>query len=283
MASSQTCKGKPHTKRQIRSSADEDIKPVVKRGSIATYICALCSQGFTRKTTVKEPHFASCVKTNGNPNGVAWDDHPSCYSKRRDGTRGPSGTVPAGLCSLSDINRVRRRMVLTHNSGLISRFAQKSNDVSASANDWAGYTSLKNEHTEGAQMAEKVESLDSEDTKRSSSQTFGRSSPLDVASSPPYGFKDEISQGQLLQVDSSPPAPRPAHAMTTADCSATRSILSHLVMNQIVNIVIAASRVKAGLSEKEASRMFEVWRNLVSSLHCSPNDPVLKLTSPKAS
>lgn len=143
--------------------------------------------------------------------------------------------------------------------------------------------SLEEEHTETVQVTTKVETLDFEDTKRSSSQTFGRSSPLDVASSPPYGFKDQASQGQLLQVDSSPPARGPAHATTTANCSATRSILSGMFMNQIVNIVIAASRVKAGLSEKEASRMFEVWRNLVSTLHCSPNDSVPKLTSPKAS
>ena len=107
MAPTQTSRAKLESQRQTRSSANADIKPIFKRGSIAPYICALCNQSFTRKTTVKEPHFASCVKVNGNPNGVAWDDHPSCYSKRPDGTMGPSGTVPAGLSSALEANEVR--------------------------------------------------------------------------------------------------------------------------------------------------------------------------------
>jgi len=143
--------------------------------------------------------------------------------------------------------------------------------------------SLKEEHTEAVHMTDKVKILDFEDIEGSSSQTFGRSSPLDVTSSPPYRFKDQISQGQLLQLDSSPPARRPTHAMTSATCSASSTILSGMVMNQIVNIVIAASRVKAGQSDKEASRMFEVWRNLVSTLHRSPNGSLLVLTSHEAS
>jgi len=286
MASSQTCKGKPQRKRQTCPSVDEDTKPVVKRGSIASYICALCNQSFTRKTTVKEPHFASCVKTNGNPNGVAWDDHPSCYSKFPDGTRGPSGTVPAGLNSRSEGKRVRRQTiqtVFTPISGLILSFAQKSTNISAPDNDRGENTSLKEEHTEAVQITEKVESSNFEDTEGSSSQTLGRSSPLDVASSPPCHLKDEISQSQLLQLDSSPPAHRPAHAVTAADCSATRWMLSGMVMNQIVNIVIAASRVKAGLSDKEASRIFRTWRNLVSWLHRSLNSSLLMLTDLAAS
>ena len=61
------------------------------------YICALCKKGFTRKSTVKDPHFPSCVRKNGNPDNIAWDDHPSCYMRLADGSRGPSNTRPAGL------------------------------------------------------------------------------------------------------------------------------------------------------------------------------------------
>ena len=53
-----------------------------KRDPGGPYICALCNRGFTRRATVKEPHFASCVARHGNPNQVAWDDHESCWPKK---------------------------------------------------------------------------------------------------------------------------------------------------------------------------------------------------------
>lgn len=108
MPSTQSSRARSQSQRWTRSSNHADNKAILKKGLITPYICALCNQGFTRKTTVKEPHFASCVKTNGNPNGVAWDDHPSCFSKRSDGSVGPSGTVPAGLSSALEVNEVRR-------------------------------------------------------------------------------------------------------------------------------------------------------------------------------
>ena len=37
------------------------------------YPCSICGRRFNRKANVKV-HMAPCVKRNGNPNGVRWDD-----------------------------------------------------------------------------------------------------------------------------------------------------------------------------------------------------------------
>ena len=50
-------------------------------------------------------------------------------------------------------------------------------------------------------------------------------------------------------------------------------MLSGMVMNQLVNIVISASRTKAGSSDKEAARMFQMWQNLVSMIYYSTTHP----------
>ena len=57
------------------------------------YICQLCGNGFTRRESVREPHFAACVKAHGNPYNTAWDAHPSCWLKR---SKGPSGKQVPG-------------------------------------------------------------------------------------------------------------------------------------------------------------------------------------------
>ena len=68
-------------------------------GLIKPFICAICKKGFTRRATVKDPHFASCVRRNGNPDNVAWDNHPSCHTKLADGSKGLSGELPAGVAA----------------------------------------------------------------------------------------------------------------------------------------------------------------------------------------
>ncbi|KAL9026943.1 MAG: hypothetical protein Q9196_004461 [Gyalolechia fulgens] len=62
--------------------------------SARTFVCGLCNKGFSRRHTVKEPHFLSCVRRKGNPGNLPWDSHPSCWVVHTDGTRGPSGTSP---------------------------------------------------------------------------------------------------------------------------------------------------------------------------------------------
>ena len=68
-----------------------------KGKSVALYFCALCKKGFSRRGTVKDPHFARCVAKNGNPNNLVWDEHPSCWMRLPDGTRGKSGFIPPGV------------------------------------------------------------------------------------------------------------------------------------------------------------------------------------------
>lgn len=58
--------------------------------SARPFLCGLCNKGFSRRHTVKEPHFFSCVRRKGNPSNLPWDSHPSCWVVRTDGTRGPS-------------------------------------------------------------------------------------------------------------------------------------------------------------------------------------------------
>ena len=57
------------------------------------YKCVLCGNGFTRRSTVFDPHFGSCVRKNGNPNNLVWDEDPSCWKKND----GPSGVIAPGL------------------------------------------------------------------------------------------------------------------------------------------------------------------------------------------
>lgn len=68
-----------------------------KTRSVGLYTCALCKKGFTRRATVKDPHFPRCVSKNGNPKNLVWDDHPSCWVKLPDGTKGKSGFIPPGV------------------------------------------------------------------------------------------------------------------------------------------------------------------------------------------
>lgn len=72
-------------------------KKAKKHESRGPYICALCNKGFTRRATVKEPHFASCVAKHGNPNHVVWDAHESCWAKRPGRKVGPSGVATPDL------------------------------------------------------------------------------------------------------------------------------------------------------------------------------------------
>jgi hypothetical protein len=86
-----------------------DTKMGKKTKSVGSYTCALCKRGFTRRATVKDPHFPRCVAKNGNPKDLVWDEHPSCWVKLPDGTKGKSGFNPPGV-SLSrvDSDEVKR-------------------------------------------------------------------------------------------------------------------------------------------------------------------------------
>ena len=72
-------------------------KKAIKRESGGPYICPLCNRGFTRRATVKEPHFASCAAKLGNPNHVAWDAHQSCWAKKRGREVDPSEIAAPSL------------------------------------------------------------------------------------------------------------------------------------------------------------------------------------------
>ena len=68
-----------------------------KSGTGGPFICPLCNKGFSRRATVKEPHFGTCVARLGNPHRLPWDAHQSCWAKRPGRRPGPSGTAAPGV------------------------------------------------------------------------------------------------------------------------------------------------------------------------------------------
>ena len=70
------------------------------------YKCILCGKGFSRRSTVFDPHFAGCVRKNGNPKQYAWDEDPSCW-KRNDG---PSGVTAPGLDEFNQPVSIQHRV-----------------------------------------------------------------------------------------------------------------------------------------------------------------------------
>ncbi|KAL8826227.1 MAG: hypothetical protein Q9191_003938 [Dirinaria sp. TL-2023a] len=216
------------TKLQRCSPTSEDSKTILKRGSIARYICALCHQGFTRRTTVKEPHFASCVRKHGNPNGVAWDDHPSCYMERPDGTVGPSGTTPAGLSSATN--------------------TKKDPDIDLT---------LEVENDGGLQTGKTEDFDQSPDKGHAVGISANSNTKSSTRSSGPQPCTPEPQRG------SSHPEGQPLLRSEIQDPPQTKRLLSGMTMNQLANVAIAASKLKAGSSGTEALKVFQLWRNLL--------------------
>ena len=64
------------------------------RGSSAQvltrYHCCLCEGTFSRRDSVKS-HFPICAQKNGNPAGKSWDDHRSCWPKKKSVTCDATG------------------------------------------------------------------------------------------------------------------------------------------------------------------------------------------------
>ena len=77
---------------QFNSTHQQFIMPR-KALSVGPFKCCICKKGFTRRCTIQDPHFSSCVRRNGNPRDLPWDAHPSCWTK---GSGGPSGTMAPG-------------------------------------------------------------------------------------------------------------------------------------------------------------------------------------------
>lgn len=61
----------------------ERLKKKAKRRTAGgSFICPLCGKGFTRRSTVKDPHFPACVARHGNPYKIRWDADESCRDRR---------------------------------------------------------------------------------------------------------------------------------------------------------------------------------------------------------
>lgn len=61
----------------------ERLKKKAKRRTAGgSFICPLCGKGFTRRSTVKDPHFPACAARHGNPYNIRWDADESCRDRR---------------------------------------------------------------------------------------------------------------------------------------------------------------------------------------------------------
>ena len=56
------------------------------------YKCPICNHSFSRRSTVRDPHFAICVRAHGNPKNLPWDADPSCWHRSDK----PSGSYAHG-------------------------------------------------------------------------------------------------------------------------------------------------------------------------------------------
>lgn len=64
------------------------------------HICCICGIPYSRRETLRAQHFAACVRSNGNPKGLAWDSDPTCW---RQGSDGPSGRRSDGPWGINDL------------------------------------------------------------------------------------------------------------------------------------------------------------------------------------
>ena len=129
----------------------------------------------------------------------------------------------------------------------------------------------KEEHLKAVRTAN---TLGSEDTDASSLACPERSSPLNASSISPSSVQDQSTPCHTPQK----PVLGTNHNGESHAPPRINPMLSGMVMNQLVNIVISASRTKAGSSDKEAARMFQMWHNLVSVIYHSATHPRALLT-----
>ena len=71
-------------KKASRQKKKSNLRSKVSKSSNC-FVCPICRRGFTRRETVKDPHFPSCVRRYGNPKGLRWDEDPSCWITRAEG------------------------------------------------------------------------------------------------------------------------------------------------------------------------------------------------------
>ena len=91
------------------------------------YHCPICGERFRRRDRVKS-HFEVCIRTNGNPEGKAWDSHESCCPKNRSilaAGHGSNLDYRPFHCPLCDSRFLRRDHVQRH----FVRCARKNSDL----------------------------------------------------------------------------------------------------------------------------------------------------------
>lgn len=85
----------PNTRRKKEESSPARELVQKKRNSRGgEFKCGLCGNEFSRASSIKNRHWAICVRRNGNPGSLVWDQDQSCWPK---GKSGPSGTLAQGL------------------------------------------------------------------------------------------------------------------------------------------------------------------------------------------
>ena len=112
--------------------------------------------------------------------------------------------------------------------------------------------------------SKRLETLDPEETDGSFMERLSQASSPKLSSSPLIDVRNRRTSSDTEQLDSSPPIRRSSDDVGWNLKPVMKPMLSGMVMNQLVNIAISASRAKAALNDMEASRMFRIWHTLVS-------------------
>ncbi|KAL8659732.1 MAG: hypothetical protein Q9226_000288 [Calogaya cf. arnoldii] len=203
-------------------------KPTAASGapSVGQYVCNLCRKGFSRRSTVKDPHFNTCVRKLGNPDNLPWDSHPTCWVKRTDGSSGPSGTFPPGKPYNIEADRT---VDLPEDPSISSAIA----------------TCYK-EHKPSTALSTLLENR---------SLAIGRQMEPDMESCTP-GLTPQLPY-RTLQTNTDaiePPSPNQLPSFRSLQLPEVKPRISSLKMNQMASAVMGMSREQAGKSDEDTLR-----------------------------
>ncbi|KAI4246528.1 MAG: hypothetical protein L6R40_001891 [Gallowayella cf. fulva] len=239
-----------------------------KAASVGQFICSICHRGFSRRCTVKDPHFGNCVRKSGNPDNLLWDSHPTCWIRRGDGTRGPSGTFPPSqkskeqkdeatgprdpATSTADNTSNRRHKPSTALATLLgnknladpSRYALVRQIEQHKETGVPSY--LPHDHASIAQVR-LLSSMKSHRLLLTTTQDSQTSHPF------------------LLPNPNNAMEPSTPHQLPSLQSLQLPSVplrISSLKVNQVASAVIGMSREQAGESDGKALYMWNVWMSL---------------------
>ncbi|KAL8674329.1 MAG: hypothetical protein Q9168_001258 [Polycauliona sp. 1 TL-2023] len=212
--------------------------------SVGQHVCGLCHKGFSRRSTVKDPHFSMCVRKTGNPDDLPWDSHPTCWVKRGDGSSGPSGTIPPGKPDKVDEDH----SAAPEKSSAIPTIATRYNERKPST---ALSTLL--EHRNLADPSRYALA------RRMAPETERGTPPSQTLRAAPYRALRPKSNA-----NEQPSSSKQLPSFQSLRLPEVKRRISGLKMNQIASLVMGMSRDQAGKGDEDTLRVWNLWMDLNS-------------------